>query len=84
MKVMLFQTPTAKKKGFWHIIGDKNKRRVSPLCNAQGYFFGGYHGDKPEMTEEAMPEMEWNGTQQLCPSCVLQAYKLGMLRIEFV
>jgi len=80
----LFQTPTAKKKGFWHITVVENDRCVYPICNSQGYYIGGYHKDKPEMTREAMPETIWDGTQTICPSCVLQAYKRGMIRIEFI
>jgi hypothetical protein len=84
MKPELFQTPASEKKGFWHIIGREDDRKISPLCNCQGYYFGGYHKDKPKMTKEAVKRVQWDGTQEICPSCIMQAYMSGKITIEFI
>jgi hypothetical protein len=80
----LFQTPSSKKKGIWHIKGSEDDRSVRAICRCFGYWIGGYHKDKPEMTRENMPETAFTGKENLCPACVQQAYIKGLITIQEV
>lgn len=79
----IFQTIAAERKGIWHVLESEDKQVVTPLCRVSGFWFGGYHGDKPELTKERCKRAVYDGTQELCVACVEQAYKAGMLTIKF-
>ena len=77
-EIKLFKNPTGK---VWHIIGKEDDRSCHGICNSFGYWFGGYHNDKPEMTKENMPRQNWDGTQNLCRQCLSQFYKKHKLKL---
>lgn len=76
----LFQTVQGEKKGIWHIICDEDSRRVSGICNGLGYWFNGYHGNKPD--QKGPNRCEYSGEEKLCPSCVQTAYVRGLIKIQ--
>jgi hypothetical protein len=76
----IFQLPTNKKQ--WHIVKQISDRNISAICNCFGYYFGGYHNDKPEQTIENCKMKDWNIEEDnICPSCILQAYKSKIIKI---
>ena len=79
--IKLFQTETSKKKGMWHILDKITKTHAEPLCGAMGYWFGGYHNDKPEQTRENLGIVNFDGSQKICKSCVMAAYDKGLIRL---
>lgn len=80
--IKLFQTPTSEAKGQWHILADEDDKVAHPLCNAMGYWFGGYHGNKPSMTKESMRRAGFTGAESLCSGCVEQAYRKHLITIQ--
>ncbi len=69
--IKLFKNPTG---NVWHILETEDEGSAHGLCHSFGYWFGGYHNDKPEMTKKTMPRAKYDGTQKLCKQCVAQAY----------
>lgn len=82
MKIKLFQTPTAEKKGIWHILGREDNRSIHGICNGFGYWIEGYHNDKPEMKEPK--RAIYDGTQKICSACIQQAYKNNIILTKHV
>lgn len=80
--IALFQTPTSEREGLWHILADENDRAAHPLCNAMGYWVGGYQGNKPAMTKERMRRAVFSGAERLCSGCVEQAYRKNIITIQ--
>lgn len=77
----LFQTETGKNKKLWHILETEDDRRIAPLCKGHGYWIGGYHNDRPEMTREKCKVTTFSGKEKICPACVEQAYIKGIVGI---
>lgn len=77
----IFQTPTGSKKNLWHILEIDTDMHISPLCNGFGYWVGGYHNDKPEMTKKACKQKDFDATENICPACVQKAYMNGLIKI---
>lgn len=93
-KIHLHQTPTATKKGIWHITSGNETsefhggvlRRVSALCNSGTYYNGGYnwnphYHDVPPVPLADPPRAIFDGTQRLCASCARAAYESDMVRL---
>lgn len=77
----LFQTETGKRKELWHILKTENERVIVPLCNGHGYWIGGYHNDKPEMTRDRCKTIQFSEDKNICPACIEQAYINGLIGI---
>jgi hypothetical protein len=75
----IFKTESSRKKGYFHILKSYNPHRklYTSLCTSGDYWVGGYHGNKPQIHPDVV---EYTG-QRLCPSCVMQAYKNGLVDI---
>ncbi|KAF6565367.1 hypothetical protein G9G63_09415 [Paenibacillus sp. EKM202P] len=77
----IYHTQTAKNKQHkYHILSNIGERVYHSLCNSGSFWIGGYHNDKPAIKPNLI-DFDSNYANELCPSCVLQAYKNGMIGI---
>lgn len=65
----------------WHIsLGRENSRDYS-LCGNAGIKACNVH---EALTKKSIDVEPFNDNARLCPSCVMQAYKLGLVNIKRV
>jgi hypothetical protein len=69
----IYQTPTSKKKGIYHIFLSERENKVNAHCAKGVINLNYYKANKPEISKYI--------GQDLCPLCVGSAYKYGWIHI---